>query len=87
MGALGIIALVIQIIIVLCIVAGWVALAVAPGRIAHKRGHPQAEAIKVCGWFGALSLGLLAPVAFVWAYSTPLSAVVRPEAAEPQGTR
>ena len=46
-------------------------LAMLPGRIARDRGHPQADAISVCGWWGMLTLGLLLPLAFIWAYTKP----------------
>ena len=42
-----------------------------PGKIAVDRGHPQADAIRVAGWFGLLTLGLLFPVALIWAYTKP----------------
>lgn len=42
-----------------------------PGRIAEKREHPQAEAIRVAGWIGLLTLGLLWPFALIWAYTRP----------------
>ena len=49
----------------------WVAvvLGALPGRIAERRGHPQADAIRVAGWFGLLTLGLLWPLALIWAYT------------------
>ena len=40
-----------------------------PGKIADKRNHPQADAINVCGWLGVLTMGLLWPVAIIWAYT------------------
>jgi hypothetical protein len=80
MDKLMIFALVIQIVILLCIIGVWVAIAIMPGRIAKSRGHPQAEAINVCGWFGALTMGILAPVAFIWAFSKP---VMKPIELEP----
>jgi hypothetical protein len=40
-----------------------------PGRIAEKREHPQAEAIRVAGWIGLLTLGVLWPFALIWAYT------------------
>ena len=46
-------------------------LAMLPGRIARDRGHPQADAISVCGWWGMITLGLLLPLAFIWAYTKP----------------
>jgi len=42
-----------------------------PGRIAQNREHPQAEAIRVAGWLGLLTLGLLWPFALIWAYTRP----------------
>lgn len=53
------------------IVALWGLLGWAPGWIARQRNHPQAEAIAVCGWWGALTLGVLSPIAYVWAYTKP----------------
>ena len=44
-------------------------LGALPGNIARSRGHPQADAINVCGWLGILTLGLLWPVALIWAYT------------------
>ncbi|QDT66502.1 DUF3302 domain-containing protein [Calycomorphotria hydatis] len=44
-------------------------LAIMPGRIARQRNHPQADAIAVCGYWGVLTLGILLPVAYVWAYT------------------
>ena len=40
-----------------------------PGNIARSRAHPQADAINVCGWLGIVTLGLLWPVALIWAYT------------------
>jgi hypothetical protein len=42
-----------------------------PGKIAAQRGHPQAEAIRVAGWLGLLTLGVLWPFALIWAYTRP----------------
>ena len=53
------------------VVAAWIMLAMMPGQIARKRGHPQAEAISVMGWWGAITMGILAPIAWVWAYTNP----------------
>ena len=55
----------------LAAVAAWVMLARAPGQIARQRNHPQADAIAACGWWGAITLDLLLPVAFIWAYTDP----------------
>jgi len=48
----------------------WI-LAAWPGRIARERGHPSADAIAVCGWWGLLTLGILLPLAWIWAYTWP----------------
>ena len=42
-----------------------------PGKIADKRNHPQTDAITICGWLGVLTLGLLWPIAIIWAYTRP----------------
>jgi hypothetical protein len=69
MSGLDIFALVILITLALSMLAGWVALGMAPGKIARGRNHPQADAINVCGWWGALTMGILSPLAFIWAYT------------------
>ena len=43
-----------------------------PGQLAHKWNHPQASAINAMSWIGIATGGLLWPVAFVWAFTTPL---------------
>jgi len=49
-------------------------LGALPGKLARSRAHPQAEAINVCGWLGILTLGVLWPVALIWAYTRSSSA-------------
>lgn len=71
MDPLGLFALVVLVVLILLVAAVWVLLALLPGVIARRRGHPQAEAINVCGWWGAITLGLLLPVAWVWAFTQP----------------
>jgi hypothetical protein len=48
-----------------------VSLGSLPGQIAHKRGHPQAAAVTVAGWLGVATLGLLWPLALIWAFLKP----------------
>lgn len=72
MDGLGIFALIVLIVLLLLVVALWIAVAIFPGRIARQRGHPQADAINICGWMGALTMGILAPLAFIWAYTKPV---------------
>lgn len=62
-------ALVILIILLATVVAVWVIIGMLPGRIARDRNHPQADAINVCGWWGVITMGLLSPLAFIWAYT------------------
>jgi hypothetical protein len=71
MTVLDIFALFILIVLLVCAVAALVLLAMAPGWIAKQRKHPQAEAINVCGWWGLLTLGILLPIAYIWAYTKP----------------
>ena len=49
-------------------------------RIAEKRGHPQAAAINVTSWLGIATLGVLWPLALIWAFMKPFSVI----SAEPQ---
>lgn len=58
--------------------AAWV-LAAWPGRIARERGHPSADAVAVCGWWGLLTLGILLPIAWIWAYTWPPGGLPRGE--------
>ena len=44
-----------------------------PGKIADQRGHPQEDAIRVAGWLGLLTMGLLWPFALIWAYTRATS--------------
>ena len=62
-------ALVIMIILALLGVLVALKLGALPGEIAAKRGHPQEDAIRVCGWIGLLTMGLFWPVALIWAYT------------------
>jgi len=64
-------ALIVLITLVLSAIAIWVILGMLPGRIARQRNHPQADAIAICGWWGVITMGLLLPVAWIWAYTNP----------------
>lgn len=68
---MDIFALIVLLVLVVCLLAGWAAIGYYPGKIARDRNHPQADAISVCGWLGALTMGVLAPLAFIWAYTNP----------------
>ncbi len=49
-----------------------------PGKIAWQRGHPQAAAVTAAGWMGLATLGLLWPLALIWALYLPASAPAPP---------
>jgi hypothetical protein len=44
-----------------------------PGKIATKRGHPQAKAIAAAGWISLVTVFTLWPIAFIWAFIQPNS--------------
>jgi hypothetical protein len=44
-------------------------LAALPGAKARERGHPQADAINILGWFGLILGGLPWVIALVWAHT------------------
>jgi hypothetical protein len=71
MSFLDVFALFILFVLAAAAVAVWIILGMLPGRIARQRKHPQADAIAICGWWGAITLGLLMPIAFIWAYTDP----------------
>jgi prepilin signal peptidase PulO-like enzyme (type II secretory pathway) len=59
----------IVLIVVICLVVGvFLMLGALPGHVAHKRGHPWAEAVAVGGWVTLLFGFVLWPLALVWAY-------------------
>jgi hypothetical protein len=45
---------------------------ILPEKIAERRGHPQAEAIKTLCLLSLVFGGLLWPFAWLWAYSKPV---------------
>jgi len=45
---------------------------VLPEKIAHKRHHPQLEAIRTLCLLSLVFGGLLWPLAWIWAYSRPV---------------
>jgi hypothetical protein len=75
MTGLDIFALVILLVLVVTGLGVWAILGMYPGKIARQRNHPQAAAINVCGWWGAITMGLLTPLAFIWAYTNPDSTI------------
>lgn len=69
-------------VVLTVLVVGAIVIAAAlgslPGKIARKRGHPQVDAISVCGWLGLVTLGILWSVALIWAYTRPTGLAVQP---------
>ena len=78
MTGLDVFALIILGVLLAVIVGGALALAILPGRIARERGHPSADAIAVCGWWGLLTMGILLPLAWIWAYTWPPGGLAEP---------
>ena len=56
---------------VVLIVLFWM-VHVLPEKIAHKRNHPQFEAIRMLCLLSLVFGGLLWPIAWLWAYSKPV---------------
>ena len=71
MTGLDIFALIVLLVLLLTAAAGWAMLGYYPGKIARERNHPQAEAISACGWWGAITMGILSPLAFICAFTHP----------------
>ena len=55
------------------VVAFLVWLASLPGKIAHARGHAQADAVNVAGWLSLLTCFTTWPLALIWAYFRPVA--------------
>lgn len=67
----GIALAVIVLVPIIGIVVFWM-IHVLPEKIAHKRQHPQQEAIQVLCLLSLVFGGLLWPIAWLWAYSKPV---------------
>lgn len=70
-GALDIVAFIVFALLICAAVVIVVNVGKLPGELAHKWGHPQAAAISAMGWIGIATGGLLWPIAFIWAFTTP----------------
>ena len=84
MSGLDIFAIIVLLILIVATVAIWIALAMLPGKIAAKRNHPQAEAINVGGWLGAIFGGVFWPIVLVWAFAKPAAPASAAEQGEVQ---
>ena len=81
MSGLDIFAWIVLIVLIATALVAFIILAMLPGKIARQRAHPQAEAINVAGWLGALAMGVFWPLALVWALTrSPLTAQMPAEA-------
>ena len=71
MQFLDVFALVVLLLLGAAAVAILAVLGMMPGRIARNRNHPQTAAVTACGWWGLITMGILLPVAYIWAYYNP----------------
>jgi uncharacterized BrkB/YihY/UPF0761 family membrane protein len=71
MSFLDVFALFILVVLAIAVVVIFGILGALPGRIARRRGHPQADAVAVGGWLGLLFFGVLWPLVMIWAYMKP----------------
>jgi hypothetical protein len=71
MDVLDIFALLVIAVLLATVVIIIVGLGSLPGAIAQKRGHPQAAAVNVASWIGMATMGILWPLALIWAFWTP----------------
>ena len=84
-GALDAFAFVVFAVLIFVGVIIVVNLGKLPGQLAHKWNHPQASAINAMSWIGIATGGLLWPVAFVWAFTTPPGAKSARNEVQPHG--
>lgn len=70
--AANVIALVVIIVVPIVLVVVFWLVHVLPEKIAHKRHHPQQEAIQVLCLLSLVFGGLLWPLAWLWAYTKPV---------------
>jgi hypothetical protein len=68
MSMIDIFAWVVLIVLVVTLLAIFVALGMMPGRIAHRRKHPWAEAVMVGGWTTLIFGFVFWPLVLIWAY-------------------
>jgi CBS domain containing-hemolysin-like protein len=70
--AANVLAIVVIVVVpIVAIVVFWL-VHVLPEKIAHKRHHPQTEAIQVLCLLSLVFGGLLWPIAWLWAYTKPV---------------
>ncbi|HEX9214010.1 MAG TPA: DUF3302 domain-containing protein [Bradyrhizobium sp.] len=84
-GALDAFAFVVFAVLIFVGVIIVVNLGKLPGQLAHKWNHPQAGAINAMSWIGIATGGLLWPVAFIWAFTTPFGVKSARDEVHPHG--
>ena len=67
-----VLAIIVMVIVPLAGIAAFLFVHVLPEKIAEKRHHPQAAAIKTLCFLSLVFGGLLWPIAWLWAYSKPV---------------
>ena len=67
-----VLAIVVMVLVPLVGIAAFLFVHVLPEKIAEKRHHPQAAAIKTLCFLSLVFGGLLWPIAWLWAYSKPV---------------
>jgi hypothetical protein len=65
-------AIIVLIVVPITVIVLFWLVHVLPEKIAHKRHHPQLEAIKTLCLLSLVFGGLLWPLAWIWAYSKPV---------------
>jgi hypothetical protein len=68
MSGLDIFAWIVLIVLVCSTTAVVIFMAMLPGMIAKKRGHPWAQAVTIAGWITLFFGFALWPLAVIWAY-------------------
>ena len=63
---LDIFAIIVLLVLAITAVVVIVVLGSLPGKIAHKRNHPYAQAVRVAGWIGLIFI-VFWPIALIWA--------------------
>ena len=71
-AAANVMAIVVIIIVPIVVIVLFWMVHVLPEKIAHKRHHPQTEAIQVLCLLSLVFGGMLWPIAWLWAYTKPV---------------
>jgi CBS domain containing-hemolysin-like protein len=70
--AANVLAIVVLVLVPVIGIAVFWLVHILPEKIAHKRNHPQTEAIQVLCLLSLVFGGMLWPIAWLWAYSKPV---------------